>query len=222
MIAQTKTISLAQAVAVFAGIDKPQPVSIVALTEPEMRKTGNPYAGLIRKLSKVSGFIAGYENMVNNQLAREGKDQLTFTAKPRKWGERVSLALVRHVKDGETRYYVTLCPKHAKPFYLVRTNAGFLAPIAKALFEAFLPPYRAPDNQGTDKPIEPRDYNLANVASFAIGGQRYRIRHGGLHVSPAKPAKRPYVPKGITGTQIGQAIVDRVQRTLAARSYQAQ
>lgn len=169
------TLTYPQAVAFWRGIDRPQPISIVALTEPEMRKTGNPYAGQIRKLSKVSGFVAGYENMVNNQLAREGS-QLSFTAKPRKWGTRVSLALVEHVKDGETRHYVSLVPKHSKPFWLVVTALG-LAPIAKAAFEAFIPPHREPTNQGTDKAIEPRDYNLANVSSFTAGGQRYRIRH---------------------------------------------
>lgn len=190
----TRTITLADAVALFATVDRPQPVSIVALTEPEMRKTGNPYAGKVRKLSRVSGFIAAYEGMVNNQLAREGKDQLHFTAKPRKWGERVSLALVRHVtKDGEERHYVTLVPRHSRPFWLCQTNEGWLAPFAKALVAAFLPEHREPTNQGTDKAIEPRDYNLAGVSSFAIGGQRYRIRHDGAQPAARKPAKRPYV-----------------------------
>jgi hypothetical protein len=173
----TETITYAQAVEIIGAIDRPQPFSATALTEPEMRKTGNPYVGKARKLSRVSGFIAGYENMVNNQLAREGKNQLTFTAKPRKWGTKVSLALVRHVtKDGEIRHYVSFVPQHSKPVYLLATDNG-LTLVAKALFEAFMPEHRAPDNQGTDKAIEPRDYNLANISSFRYGGKSYRIRH---------------------------------------------
>jgi hypothetical protein len=173
----TITISYPQAVEIIAAIDRPQPFSATALTEPEMRKTGNPYAGKVRKLSRVSGFIAGYENMVNNQLAREGKDQLTFTAKPRKWGEKISLALVRHVtKDGELRHYVSFVPQHSRPVWLLATDSGLIL-AAKALFAAWIPEHKEPTNQGTDKAIEPRDYNLAGIASFAVGGKRYRIRH---------------------------------------------
>lgn len=172
----TETITLAQAVEIIAGINRPQPFSVTALTEPEMRKTGNPYVGKVRKLSRVNGFIADYENMVNNQLAREGKDQLTFNAKPRKWGERVSLALVRHVKDGEVKHYVSFVPQHSRPIWLLATALG-LMPVVKSMFAKWIPEHREPTNQGTDKAIEPRDYNLANVSSFRVGGKAYRIRH---------------------------------------------
>lgn len=172
-----ETITYSRAVEIIGGIDRPQPFSATALTEPEMRKTGNPYAGKVRKLSRVSGFIADYSHMVQNQLNREGKDQLTFTAKPRKWGEKVSLALVKHVtKDGETRHYVSFVPQHSKPFWLLVTSLG-LAPVAKSLFAQWIPEHKEPTNQGTDKAIEPRDYNLANVSSFRVGGKSYRIRH---------------------------------------------
>jgi hypothetical protein len=171
-----ETITYPQAVEVIRAIKGPQPFSATALTEPEMRKTGNPYAGKVRKLSRVSGFIADYENMVNNQLDREGKDQLTFNAKPRKWGRKVSLALVEHVKDGETRHYISFVPQHSKPFYLIATALGLML-IEKAILAPWMPEHKAPTNQGTDKAIEPRDYNLANVSSFRVGGHSYRIRH---------------------------------------------
>ena len=147
-------------------------VTFTALTEPEMRKTGNPYAGKVRKLSRVNGVIGDYESAVNRQLAREGNAQLHFTAQPRKWGVHVSRALVEH-KGG---FYLSSRPLHSRPFWLLLTDIG-LMPVAKAMFDQWVPPYRPPTNQGTEKAIEPRDYALDNIASLSMNGERFRVRH---------------------------------------------
>lgn len=172
----TRTISYHEAVALLASVNTNQPIGFTALTEPEMRKTGNPFMGKARKLSRIHAWIGDYENRVQRQLEREGKGQLTFHAMPRKWGERVSLALVRHVKDGEERFYLSSVPISARPFYLLLTDLG-LMPVAKTLFQPFMPETVKPTNQGTEKAIMPRDYDLRGISSFNLGGQSYRIRH---------------------------------------------
>jgi hypothetical protein len=64
-------------------------VTIVAETDPKLRKRGNPYAGRVTKRSRVNGAIGWiYGNGVNRQRIREGLDP-DFEAFPRKWGERI-------------------------------------------------------------------------------------------------------------------------------------
>lgn len=160
-----------EAVAFLATVNSPQPVGATTLTE--VKTVGNP-PGPIFKLSRFNAFVGDYENMVNNQLAREGKDQLTFTAKPRKWGVHKSLALVEH----KGNHYVSLKPLHTrKPVYLIRTPQGFLAPIARAAIASFLPEERHATNQGTEKEIYHRDYKLESIVSLRIAGQQLRIRN---------------------------------------------
>ena len=171
-----KTVSKLQAAAFFAAINNPQPVGIVALTEVKVSK--DCPLGRVLKLSHTNGFIGDYENMVNNQLAREGNDQLTFTAKPRKWGKHVSTALVEHVKKGEVEksFYLSVKPlKSRKPVYLVRGVRGWQQ-VAKAIVAPFLPEERHAENQGTEKEIYHRDYSLDSLVQVSIAGQKFRIR----------------------------------------------
>ena len=68
--------------------------TIVAETDPRMRKTGNPYVGAT-KISRVNGVVNWiYQNAVNNQRCRENQplDQGEvehFEPEPRKWGTRL-------------------------------------------------------------------------------------------------------------------------------------
>ena len=170
---QIKTVNESQAGEVLLAVKGAQPISFTALVDAKARKTGNPF-GEIRKLSKVLAFTGfDYEASVNRQLDREGKGQLTFAAAERSWGERIAPAVVRN--NGKL-YLVAKVERTHKPVYLVR-QGGFLRIIAKELIAPFLPPVRHAENQGTEKEIVYRNYSLANIASFRIGGQAYRIRH---------------------------------------------
>jgi hypothetical protein len=61
-------------------------VAITAVTEPKMRKTGNPYAGMIRKTCDMTGVVGfDYEKSVNRQDVREGGEG-DRVAQPRQWG----------------------------------------------------------------------------------------------------------------------------------------
>ena len=170
-----KTITLNQLADLLRNVTHAQPIGFVALIDAKARKTGNPF-GTVLKLSKVQAFTGfDYERSVNRQLEREGS-QLSFTAKERSWGERISPALAEN--HGKL-YLVAKVENTRKPVYLVKTAFGLL-PIAKALVSPFLPVSKPASNQGTDKEIVYRNYSLENIVSLSMGGEKYRIRGGGM------------------------------------------
>lgn len=176
IIPKTETITVEQLANLLQTIKGATPIAFSSLTSPAQRKTGNPF-GEIRKLSVVQAMTgADYENSVNRQLAREGKDQLTFTAKERSWGKRIAPALV--AKDDDSAFYL---PAHIlrtkKPVYLVRSPRGPLVTIEKARIEPFLSPSKSSaEAQGVEREIVYRNYSLTNIVSLSYNGTRYRVR----------------------------------------------
>ena len=159
-------------------INHAMPIAITAITDCRARKTDNPF-GTIRKLSSVSAFAGiNYESSINRELKREGKDQLTFTAKPRSFGEHVSPALIRHVNnDGETKWYLAVKVQRAKtPLYLIE-RGGFRKIVKKDMIAAFLPPERENEGANTacDNPVVYRNYSLENIVKVNMGGKRYVV-----------------------------------------------
>lgn len=166
-----KTISQYQLVDRLRMINHATPITISALVDSRARKTNNPY-GEILKLSKVNGMTGfDYENSVNRQLGREGKAK-TFEASERSWGRRISPALVE--KDNSF-YIIIKIEKSFRPVFMARIEK-LLKVIPKEKIEAFLPVYRKPANQGTEKEVIYRNYSLANLKYAAFGGEQYRIR----------------------------------------------
>ncbi len=173
--------------------NRPQPIWFIAIVEEPTLKTGNTLPGRLMKISRYKGWIGSYENSVNNQLNREGMDQLTFTAKPRKWGTRLNLSVVHHFKDNEDRYYLSAQILSApNPLYLIeqtiqhaRAPRRKLVGIAKEMIVSLLPP-RKPEgtNQGTDKKIVYRDFLLSHITLMSFGGNRYRIVPEGGVINP--------------------------------------
>jgi len=77
-------------------------ISVDIASEPRMRKTGNPYLGATKHVSLSGAINHDYENSVNKQLAREGKEA-DFEVKKRSWGEHVDNWVVH--KD---KYYLPI------------------------------------------------------------------------------------------------------------------
>jgi len=90
-----------------------QPVSIQYVTSPKLNAQGKAKFGEVTKIANVGGMVGYcYENSVNNQLEREGKEkefisQSLWNGK----GKRLSLALSTHVE--KVRF--TLLIRHNKP-----------------------------------------------------------------------------------------------------------
>lgn len=82
----------------------------------------NPHQGKVRKINEGSKVLffrntdgSAYQNMVKNRLRKEGKDPVSFTVQPRKWGERIKgTPFITHkdnfylevifIRSGETHY----------------------------------------------------------------------------------------------------------------------
>lgn len=169
-----KTISQAQLQVMLARVTHALPITISAFVDARCRKTGNPYKS-VRKLSKVNGFTgANYENSVNRQQEREGKDP-SFISGGRPWGERASPALVE--KDG--KWYLAIQPKAtAKPLYFTKaSDAEPYKLTPKDKIAAFLPAEKSSaEAQGVDKEVVYRNYGLENIAAVTMNGETYRVR----------------------------------------------
>lgn len=139
-------------------------VTIVALTDPRMRKRGNPYIGRVLKRSTVNGAIGWiYQNSVNRERARENLEP-DFEAFPRKWGQRIKgTPFVEH--KGKT--YLELKVERAlSTEYLLDGEV-----VDKSVIEEWLPK-RKPEGerQEVDRPIILRDYDLANIKAITFDG----------------------------------------------------
>ena len=167
-----KNITVNQLREVLSRVSSACPVGFSAFVSARARKTGNPFAD-VAKLSKVSAFTGiVWENSVNRQLGREGKEE-SFQESARSWGERISPALVQ--KEGKF-YLVAKVEKTAKPVYLAKRASGQAwQVVAKETVAAFLPTPRAA-NTGTEKELVYRNYSLENITRISIGGETYRVR----------------------------------------------
>jgi hypothetical protein len=146
------------------------PISFESITEPKMNKTNNPYFGNVLKVSFVGGLIGyNYENSVNNQLEREGKEA-DFISNPRSWGVRdENHPFLVHHKD-ETYLSVKVQQTNKKPIYINKTTKEVI-PTEKLI--PFLPKSNKPNTQrDLDKEVIVRDYKVSNLKKLTIGGQR--------------------------------------------------
>ena len=153
--------------------------TIVAETDPRMKKTGNPYVGAT-KISRVNGLFNWiYENAVNRQRCREEQpvdasgEVEHFTALPRKWGSRVT-------RDDGT---VTPLVEHKGQFYLemkVERSLGYEyrkdgATLDPKAVEAFLPERKEGARQEVDNPVILRDYSIESIRQITLDGIVYEI-----------------------------------------------
>jgi len=163
------------------GLKGSEIVTIHTNTDARLRKTSkydktvkNPYPN-VRKCSKVNGlFDVSYENCVNNQLAREGKEA-EFKAEKPQWGESVndSKTVVHHVnKDGEYGQYFNFNPRNHLETYYVDENGEKLD---KADIEAFISDKKKSSRQGTDNEIIWRRYKIDSLIMASMQGKLFVI-----------------------------------------------
>jgi hypothetical protein len=149
-------------------------VTIVTRTEPEMRKTGNPFLGNVFKVSRVNGMIGfNYANSVNNQLNREDKNA-DFIASPRKWGNRLPRTPIVEHKGNlylEMKVEKSLGHRYEDASGIPLDDATMLQ------VSSFLPNRPKAQSQGTDKEIILRDYKLASILSITYRGTCYLVTH---------------------------------------------
>ena len=150
------------------------PVTIVSMTDPDMNKTGNPFFGLVKKVSRVNGMIGwSYENAVNKQLAREDKTA-DFVAKPRKWGIRlIGTPLV----ENKGNFYLEMKVEKSLDHRYEDLKGNALDDATMAQVQRFIKIRPQSQTQGTDKEIILRDYRLSSILSITYKGTCYLITH---------------------------------------------
>ena len=151
--------------------------TVVTRSEPRMRKRDNPYFGIVEKLQRLNGVINFvYSRSVNRQRQREGHPE-EFEAQPRRWGERVFdngrlTPLVRHIKDGEEKWYLELKLEQViEKKYIDHTGQE----VQEETLQPWLPEPRQAATQETEKEIVLLDISLDNIRAIVMGGEEYVV-----------------------------------------------
>jgi hypothetical protein len=145
---------------------------IVAVVEQKMKKTGNALRNCVitKRVNYNVLLNANYTNMVNNQLAREGKEA-DFQAKEN-WFKTIfdsfNGSIVCH-KDDPTRLYLKFACNEAQTLcYFV--DGVEATPEQVAIIKEFRQVSSTPTNQGTDKPIIIRTVKVENIKEVHANG----------------------------------------------------
>ncbi len=173
-------ISQAKMVGMLYQLNGSEIVTLHTLTDARLRKTSkidkkikNPYPNM-KKYSIVNGLAnINYENCVNNQLARENKEN-DFNAMPPQWGQAIndSKVLKQHInKDGEYNQYISFNPRnHIETRYY---NDG--VEIDKSEIEEFISDKKPSSRQGTDKEVIWRTYKTESILGVARKKTFYEV-----------------------------------------------
>ena len=174
-----KTITKNKLRKILSDVNRSTFLSFTALTSVKT-PAGAP---AIKKLSRVNVCVGDYGNAVRNRQVKEGGEP-TFKTHPRKWGERISLALVEHkVKDGDLKHYISAQVLKAKtPIYLMehaplrKGGKTRLMGVTKDQIAQWLPSYRsAAEAQGVEKEVVYRDFSLDSITCLSAGGEVYKV-----------------------------------------------
>lgn len=150
------------------------PVTLVTETYPKTR-AGSPE---VMKRAEVNGMVhVNYEDAVNRQLQREGKTP-DFCAERPAWGEKFAESCIKlHIdkETGEVKRYVTIGVQGRKdPIWFKDGQKCEEGDIISFLYK------RTPSaKQGTEKPIEVRDYEITpgrcRVKGIALNNDAYLV-----------------------------------------------
>jgi hypothetical protein len=131
-----------------------------------MRKTNNPYVGATKTVSLSGVLNFDYENSVNRQLEREGKEA-NFESQGRSWGQREG-NLIEH----NGNYYLQIKVQGTSDS-VFRYNG---VEIEKAVLEPFLQESSKPHTQeALEKEVVVRDVKLENVRAIRIAGEELLV-----------------------------------------------
>jgi len=169
----TEKITVKELVEILATWNKgAKPASIQYITEPKLTKEGKARFGNVIKIANVGCMIGyNYENSVNNQLEREGKEREFLSQQL--WngkGKRISTALSKHIEKG--KFYLTYKAQQTmRSFYFDNT----LKPIPNAIIKAYFPKSDPAKSQGVDKPVYHREIAVENVKRLKCDGDSFII-----------------------------------------------
>ena len=171
-----KTITTSSILPTLLSINNGSFVGVHSLTEPKMRKTGNPLVGhKVQKLTvQTLQFGYSYQNAVNNRIDGDK----TFTAEPLKWGEwLVPNKVITHKGKLYARFYKVDNGTAPSVMYLID---GVVATeeqeqVIKTYLVAPAPSARQAEVGLTEHQVKPRDFAFDSIIGLAVNGEMYNI-----------------------------------------------
>ena len=151
-------------------------VSIVLNTVPKMNKNvskgvPNPYYGRVTKRAYYGVLIGfSYENSVNNQLVREGKEA-EFEAAARTYGDHVDGTPVIEY-NGKHYLQCKLQSTIGTQFYVDGE------PVEESVVDPYIvkpKPSKRQADAGVEKAVKPFNPLLTNIETIVMGGETYTI-----------------------------------------------
>lgn len=143
----------------------------------KMRKTGNPFAEIIKRTEMNVSFFGSYQNAVNNRLKKAGLEA-DFTANPLAWGVWVvPNKIIEHKGAKYVRFYFH---KNSNPkteyFYNGDALVGQQLEIAKTFFAEHSESSRqAEAGLSEDEQCKPFTVNIQNILQINVNGETYKV-----------------------------------------------
>jgi hypothetical protein len=150
-------------------------ITVVTVTEPDMRKTDNPFYGRVKKVLKMRGSVCfNYNNSVGNQRDREGLEREAWS-KGTGWSRPITrpdgtlTPFCEHKEKGGLYLWFKQDATLSSDLYLdgEKIESEKLAP--------WLTVKKPNTNQGVDKPVEPRAVTWENVQAVSVNGETLAI-----------------------------------------------
>jgi len=172
--------------------NRAEPVGLTTTTYPErsgLRKTGNRFYGLVKKVAERSGFVgSSYENGVNTQLAKDGLDA-TFKAESLWFGMGVHVGRYYVTHKTKGGLYITFRPPVNSENVVVgmgRVEYQWIAsgaPLSEtelAEYKTFLPVKSGkPKTQEAEKMVAWQVIDLTGLNQIRIAGETF-----GVNITP--------------------------------------
>ena len=147
-------------------------MSCVTVTEPDMRKTGNPYLGRVHKVTKfVGAFNYVWDNVVGNARERDGQDRDDWR-KGASWSRPIArtdgtLTPFACHKDDPNRLYLRFVQTEwPKSEYFVDGE-----PVDESNLAPWLVKHKAGSNQGLADPKRMNTPTWENVRAVSVNGE---------------------------------------------------
>lgn len=171
---------------VLSTINNGSFVSVHSLTEPKMKKTGNPLNG--HKVQKMTiqtlqwGYC--YQNAVNNRIS-EGE----FVAEPLAWGEwLIPNKVISHKGKLYARFY-KVDNESAKPNTLWLVDGAIATEEEESIIKAFLVESSYSARQAevglTEHQVKPRNFGFDSIIGLAVNGEMYNVVSESVAVATA-------------------------------------
>lgn len=171
-------VTEADLIALLSGYRGAKILALTTETDARLKKTGNPYDGVV-KVSRINVMVNfHYDSGVLRQLAAEGKSADDFK-RGESWHvpvlteEGFLTPFCQNPKTGELYLRVRVLGRGETRYF---TKGG--QELTHADVEAWLPKESGYKNQGCESVLEFKVYKLASVLEVGVDGRNYAVVNG--------------------------------------------